>query len=69
LTQIRISVTRGTEPEGFFALDDFQIIDDADCATLPAEAGPEKCEGKFLCKNGNCVDQVNAAVFFHKNAC
>jgi hypothetical protein len=51
-------------------LDDFLISSVDSCDVLPPEADPTRCpDGKFTCKNGECIDEVKnnpifADIFF-----
>jgi hypothetical protein len=57
--QIRITAVRGSDTTGYVALDDFLISSVDSCDVLPPEADPTRCpDGKFTCKNGECIDEV-----------
>jgi hypothetical protein len=62
--QIQITAVRGNDTTGYVALDDFWITHVDSCDVLPPEADPTRCpEGKFTCKNGECIDEVKKKSF------
>jgi hypothetical protein len=61
--QIRITAVRGGDTTGYVALDDFLISSVDSCDVLPPEADPTRCpDGKFTCKNGECIDEVKKVI-------
>ena len=62
--QIQITAVRGNDTTGYVALDDFLITHVDSCGVLPPEADPTRCpDGKFTCKNGECIDEVKKNPF------